>query len=137
MKNPDATVSANPAFPTTQTKRPKNPDNKYQRLPEAQLLDTLAGLFREYPYWRLRDLKERTRQPEQYLREVLGRIAVLHKSGQTANLWALKQTAALAANLTEADVLAHAAPSATNQSDDEDGDEDEDDDDGEDMEDVV
>lgn len=65
-------------------------ENKASRIERAALIDLLFKLFQEYPNWRLRDLKMRTRQPEVYLKEVLSTIAVLVTSGDTSGTWRLK-----------------------------------------------
>jgi transcription initiation factor TFIIF subunit beta len=60
------------------------------RMPRNQLLDLLFSLFRETPRWGVKVLRERTQQPEAYLKEVLGEIAWLHRSGEYNGLWELK-----------------------------------------------
>ena len=45
-------------------------------------LDQLFTLFRERPRWGIRPLREKTQQPEAYLKEVLAEIAFFHKSGE-------------------------------------------------------
>jgi transcription initiation factor TFIIF subunit beta len=47
------------------------------RTPRNQLLDQLFALFRETPRWSIRPLREKTQQPEVYLKEVLAEIAFL------------------------------------------------------------
>ena len=61
------------------------------RMPRNQLLDQLFALFRETPHWGIRPLREKTQQPEAYLKEVLAEIAFLHKSGEHNGLWELKE----------------------------------------------
>ena len=61
------------------------------RMPRNQLLDQLFALFRETPRWSIRPLREKTQQPEVYLKEVLAEIAFLHKSGEYNGLWELKE----------------------------------------------
>ena len=61
------------------------------RMPRNQLLDQLFALFRETPRWSIRPLREKTQQPEAYLKEVLGEIAFLNKSGEHNGLWELKE----------------------------------------------
>ena len=61
------------------------------RMPRNQLLDQLFALFRETPRWSIRPLREKTQQPEVYLKEVLSEIAFLHKSGEHNGLWELKE----------------------------------------------
>ena len=59
------------------------------RMPRNQLLDMLFLLFQEQPRWSIKPLRERTQQPEAYLKEVLGDIATLHRSGEFNGLWEL------------------------------------------------
>ncbi len=59
------------------------------RMPRNQLLDMLFGLFREREHWPVRLLRERTQQPEAYLKEVLGDIAFMHRSGEHNGTWEL------------------------------------------------
>jgi len=61
------------------------------RMPRNQLLDQLFALFQEQPRWSIRPLRERTQQPEVYLKETLGQIAFLHKSGEFNGLWELQE----------------------------------------------
>lgn len=61
------------------------------RMPRNQLLDQLFSLFRETTRWSIRPLREKTQQPEAYLKEVLAEIAFLHKSGEHNGLWELKE----------------------------------------------
>lgn len=56
-------------------------DGRAIRMPKKDLLDLLFRLFEEYEYWLMKGLKERTRQPETYLKESLESIANLIKKG--------------------------------------------------------
>ena len=60
------------------------------RIPRNQLLDELFALFRQQPRWSIRPLREKTQQPEVYLKEVLSEVAILHKSGEYNGLWELQ-----------------------------------------------
>ena len=60
------------------------------RMPRNELLDMLFNLFKEQPYWGLKPLRERTQQPEAYLKEVLNDVATLHRSGEHNGSWELK-----------------------------------------------
>lgn len=51
------------------------------RMPKQDLLNMLFKLFEEYEYWLMKGLKERTKQPELYLKELLESIANLIKKG--------------------------------------------------------
>ncbi|KAI5990687.1 transcription initiation factor IIF, beta subunit-domain-containing protein [Pisolithus marmoratus] len=61
------------------------------RMPRNQLLDMLFQLFQEQPRWSIKPLRERTQQPEAYLKEVLNEIATLHRSGEYNGLWELSE----------------------------------------------
>lgn len=60
------------------------------RIPRNQLLDLLFTHFQTTPRWGVKALRERTQQPEAYLKEVLGEIAFLHRSGEWNGLWELR-----------------------------------------------
>ncbi|KAH7270220.1 transcription initiation factor IIF, beta subunit-domain-containing protein [Fusarium redolens] len=62
---------------------------KAARIPENQLLDLIFECFRQYQYWSVKALRQKLQQPEQYLRQVLEKIAVLNKSGRFANQYCL------------------------------------------------
>jgi len=76
---------------TAPEKKKRTQDNKATRMPETELIDHLTVLFREFKYWPIASLKRRLNQPEAYLREVLGKIGMLVKTGQAANTWALSE----------------------------------------------
>jgi len=67
--------------------KPKPQLNKAARVSRAELIDILHSCFDEFQYWPMKALKARTKQPEQYLKEVLGDIAHLVKSGSFASTW--------------------------------------------------
>lgn len=67
--------------------KPKSQLNKAARVARADLIDILHACFDEYQYWPMKALKARTKQPEQYLKEVLADIAHLVKSGSFASTW--------------------------------------------------
>jgi hypothetical protein len=56
-------------------------NERFARMPKNQLFDALFALFRERDHWSAKELRLRTEQPEQYLKEVLSGIATQHKSG--------------------------------------------------------
>jgi transcription initiation factor TFIIF subunit beta len=60
------------------------------RIPRNQLLDLIFNLFRDTPRWGIKPLREKTQQPEVYLKEVLSEVATLHRSGEFNGLWELK-----------------------------------------------
>ncbi|CDK29159.1 unnamed protein product [Kuraishia capsulata CBS 1993] len=61
------------------------------RMPKSELIDLLFRLFNEYDYWSMKGLKEKTKQPETYLKECLDSIAELMKRGTYALKYRLKQ----------------------------------------------
>lgn len=65
-------------------------DGRAIRMPQKDLLDLLFRLFEEYEYWSMKGLKERTRQPEMYLKESLELIANLIKKGPYTSKYNLK-----------------------------------------------
>lgn len=71
------------------TKR-NSQDQKASRLPRNELLDILFKCFDDYDYYSMKTLKEITKQPETYLKEVLESIAVLLKKGPYIMKWTLK-----------------------------------------------
>jgi transcription initiation factor TFIIF subunit beta len=85
-------------------KKHRPQENKAARISEGELLDMLAGLFKEYKFWPLKRLKERTRQPEAFLREQLNKIAVLVKTGNAANTWTLNANVAATLNMRDEDL---------------------------------
>ncbi|KAF2271955.1 transcription initiation factor IIF [Westerdykella ornata] len=61
--------------------------NKAARIPRNELIDLLHKCFDDYQYWHMKTLRETTRQPESYLKEVLQDIAQLVRSGPYASTW--------------------------------------------------
>lgn len=59
-------------------------------MPENELLDRIFQAYQQYAYWGLKALRAQIPQPEQYLRQTLDKVAVMHKSGSFANNWSLK-----------------------------------------------
>ncbi|TQV95831.1 hypothetical protein V2A60_001000 [Cordyceps javanica] len=64
---------------------------KAARIPKNQLLDLIFDCFRQYQYWSMKALRQRTQQPDSYLRQVLDEVAVLNKSGPFANHYCLSE----------------------------------------------
>lgn len=62
---------------------------KAARIPKDQLLDLIFDCFRQYQYWPMKALRQKTQQPDAYLRQVLEEVAVLIKSGKFANNYCL------------------------------------------------
>lgn len=105
-------------------------DGRAIRMPKKDLLDLLFRLFEEYEYWSMKGLKERTRQPETYLKESLELIANLIKKGPYTSKYNLKPEYKRLRDAERAARLGEAA------GDDNDNDNKDDDDDVE-MEDII
>jgi transcription initiation factor TFIIF subunit beta len=65
-------------------------ENKATRMPESALIDALQKAFQRYKFWPMSSLKKEFQQPEAWLKEVLGKIAVLVRTGQAANYYMLR-----------------------------------------------
>ncbi|KAJ7250571.1 transcription initiation factor IIF, beta subunit-domain-containing protein [Mycena rebaudengoi] len=125
----------------TKPKHAKGQFERMARIPRNQLLDLIFQLFRDQPRWGIKPLRERTQQPEVYLKEVLSEVAFLNKTGEFSSLWELKEmykdglvggaagtsTMGELISFGDADIKMESVP---------DGDKDEDEDEDEDMEDV-
>ncbi|KAJ7471319.1 transcription initiation factor IIF, beta subunit [Mycena galericulata] len=88
-------VGAGSAFKELVKTKPKPAKGEFSRMariPRNQLLDLIFQLFRDNPRWGIKPLRERTQQPEAYLKEVLSEVAFLNKTGEYASLWELKDT---------------------------------------------
>jgi transcription initiation factor TFIIF subunit beta len=72
-----------------QNKPKKGEVFKAARIPKDQLLDLIFECFKEYQYWSMKALRQKTQQPDAYLRQVLEDVAVLIKSGPFANTYSL------------------------------------------------
>ena len=59
-------------------------------MPKNELLDALYTLFKEFRYWPMSALRSKLNQPEHYLKETLGMIAELVRSGPFNATWKLK-----------------------------------------------
>ncbi|KDN53172.1 hypothetical protein K437DRAFT_253500 [Tilletiaria anomala UBC 951] len=64
---------------------------KFARIPRNELLDQLFTLYEREKYYTFAELRQRTQQPESYLREVLQSIAVIQQKGQYSGKWGLRQ----------------------------------------------
>ena len=62
-----------------------------ERLPEEQLLDVLFGAFEKYQYWTFRSLVQYTHQPQNYLKEILGKVADQANAGPYKHHYHLKE----------------------------------------------
>ncbi|KAJ7592678.1 transcription initiation factor IIF, beta subunit-domain-containing protein [Mycena floridula] len=131
-------MGANAAFGDLVKTKPKPAKGQFERMarmPRNQLLDLIFQLFRERSRWSLKPLRERTQQPEAYLKEVLSEVAHLYRSGEFNGLWELKE------NFKEEGMKAENVPGPsfaeyTNDVKMETMDDDDDDDEDDDMEEV-
>ncbi|KIK77520.1 hypothetical protein PAXRUDRAFT_831362 [Paxillus rubicundulus Ve08.2h10] len=121
----------------TKQKPAKGTFERMARMPRNQLLDLLFQLFREQTRWSFKPLRERTQQPEIYLKEVLNDIATLHRSGEFNGMWELSEIFAKegvkAENVPGPSTLANGDIA---MEDYDEGDDDDDDDDDDDMEEI-
>jgi transcription initiation factor TFIIF subunit beta len=53
-------------------------------------MDMLFAAFEQYPYWSLKGIAEHTKQPMQYLKEILSEICILNKRGPYTSMYQLK-----------------------------------------------
>lgn len=67
--------------------KPKTQTHKATRMSRNELIDILHECFDQFEYWPMKALKNKTKQPEQFLKEVLADIAQLVKSGSFASTW--------------------------------------------------
>ncbi|PIL35304.1 transcription factor [Ganoderma sinense ZZ0214-1] len=119
-------------------KPPKGQFERMARMPRDQLLDELFKAFQERERWSIKALRERTQQPEAYLKEVLSEIAFLHRSGEFNGNWELM------ANYKGEGIKAEDVPGPSGvkvedikmEGDEDDDEDDDDDDDDDDMEEV-
>ncbi|KAI8330011.1 transcription initiation factor IIF, beta subunit-domain-containing protein [Choanephora cucurbitarum] len=72
------------------TKKPKLDKEKATRMPRNELMDMLFAAFDKFPYWSFKGIVEHTKQPNQYLKEVLSEICILNKRGPYAGNYQLK-----------------------------------------------
>ncbi|KAI9000517.1 transcription initiation factor IIF, beta subunit-domain-containing protein [Trametes punicea] len=72
---------------TAGCKGTRAPVDRMTRVSRPALLDMLFRLFEERKRWTLKALRERTQQPEAYLKEVMLEIAFLHRTGEYRGTW--------------------------------------------------
>ncbi|KAF2707489.1 hypothetical protein K504DRAFT_383619 [Pleomassaria siparia CBS 279.74] len=89
MNDQNLGVRLNDAFKgfTKPAPKRKAPPNKAARIPKNELIDMLHQMFDDFAYWPMKAIKNKTRQPEAYLKEVLADIAQLVKSGPFASCY--------------------------------------------------
>jgi transcription initiation factor TFIIF subunit beta len=59
-------------------------------MPRNELMDLLFAAFDKFPYWSFKGIVEHTKQPNQYLKEILAEICILNKRGPYAGNYQLK-----------------------------------------------
>ncbi|KAI5192462.1 transcription initiation factor TFIIF subunit beta [Nematocida minor] len=64
-------------------------EKKRERLDQSEVMDILFRAFEEYPYWSVKDLADRSGQPQAYILELLANIATLNKKTHR-NMYELK-----------------------------------------------
>ncbi|KAF6758599.1 transcription initiation factor IIF, beta subunit [Ephemerocybe angulata] len=113
----------------------KGQNERYARMPRNQLLDELFAAFRDQERWTIKVLREKTQQPEAYLKEVMSEIAFLHRSGEFNGLWELKANYK-DTSFSSGDVPVPLGMTGDFKMEDGDDDDEDEDDDDEDMEEV-
>ncbi|KAI8877642.1 transcription initiation factor IIF, beta subunit [Backusella circina FSU 941] len=71
-------------------KKQKTDKEKATRMPRNELMDMLFAAFDKYPYWSFKGIAEHTKQPSQYLKEILGEICILNRRGPYTGNYQLK-----------------------------------------------
>ncbi|KAF9165595.1 hypothetical protein DFQ26_009727 [Actinomortierella ambigua] len=65
-------------------------DQKTTRMPKNELMDLLFSAFEQFPYWSFKGLVEYCKQPQSYLKEVLGDICNFIRKGPYTAKYQLK-----------------------------------------------
>ncbi|XP_040281367.1 general transcription factor IIF subunit 2 [Bufo bufo] len=68
----------------------KKDDGKRARADKQQVLDMLFSAFEKHQYYNIKDLVDITKQPVQYLKEILRDIGIYNVKGTHKNTWELK-----------------------------------------------
>jgi transcription initiation factor TFIIF subunit beta len=120
---PGASGSMNNTFADFIPSKRAKTDNKEKatRMPRNELMDLLFSCFERYPYWSFRGLIAETKQPSQYLKEVLTDICILNKKGPYAGNYQIKPE--YKQRPSEAEKKQAADQEPTDDEDDEDDDE--------------
>ncbi|KAI0754556.1 transcription initiation factor IIF, beta subunit-domain-containing protein [Daedaleopsis nitida] len=125
-------------FTRGKQKKDKKEWERMARIPRDKLLDELFRAFAQKERWSIKALRERTQQPEAYLKEVLSEVAFLHRSGEFNGNWELM------ANYKGEGIKAEDVPGPSGvkvedikmEGEDDDDEDEDDDDDDDDMEEV-
>ncbi|KAI7865483.1 transcription initiation factor IIF, beta subunit-domain-containing protein [Spinellus fusiger] len=111
-------------------KKPRTDKEKATRMPRNELMDLLFAAFDRYPYWSFKGIVEHTKQPAQYLKEILSEICILNKRGPYAGNYQLKpeykqRSAAERPNRDRPDKKESSASSSSEEDDDDEDDDEE------------
>ena len=71
-------------------KRKTHATDKRERMSKDDLLNILFSLFEKHEYWNFKGLQDETLQPAAFLKEVLGDISILNKTGPYTGNYELK-----------------------------------------------
>ena len=63
---------------------------KRERLPKEDVMNMLFSAFEKHTYWALKGLVDYTKQPVQYLKDILGEICNFNTRGPYKNTYQLK-----------------------------------------------
>jgi len=66
-------------------------EQRSERKSRDVVRNELFDLFAEAQMWTTKDLRDRTNQPEQHLKDCLQDIAALHERGPNRGKWQLKE----------------------------------------------
>jgi transcription initiation factor TFIIF subunit beta len=91
--------------------------DKNFRMEQKDLYDAIHRCFSEYKYWSLKALRQRLRQPEDYIRKSLENIGTLIRSGDFAMQYVLNPEYAASLDIKDDDVIADAAAVESGDSD--------------------
>ncbi|KAI8823086.1 transcription initiation factor IIF, beta subunit-domain-containing protein [Fimicolochytrium jonesii] len=72
------------------SKKQSSQTDKKSRLEKTDLINLLFTAFEKYAHWNFKGLLERTHQPQAWLKEVLGEVAILNKRGPYVGLYELR-----------------------------------------------
>lgn len=64
--------------------------DKRERLPRGDLLNAIFALYQVNQYYTLKELTEKTQQPQIWLKEVLNEVCDFHRKGPNVQKYELK-----------------------------------------------
>ena len=71
-------------------RRQKAKASRASRIDSTSLITKLFSLFQQYKVWAFKDVHARINQPNEWLRECLEQIAILHKTGDFTGRYVLR-----------------------------------------------